>query len=378
MAEVDDLEVVDDDNIDRFPEGMLGSEVNDSARALEGILARWHKDTNGSLVTTGSSNAYTVSPNRTISTYYDGLMIVAEINHDNTGAATLDAGPGARNIRLPDGTALIGGELKTGAKAIFIFDNDNNYWQLVAGRVFSGELAVAGLSSAAAAISLAEDTDNGSNKVTVQAPASLASDYTLTLPPDDGDADQILKTDGSGATDWIDQPVAPIGAIVAWPTATAPANWLECDGSAVSRTTYADLFGVIGETYGNGDGSTTFNLPDLRGEFVRGFDNGATNDPDAASRTDRGDGTTGDNVGTKQGDEFNEHSHFSVKEDSTGSLTTPTTTRPMVDRYSTSGNARYFLTSTGTDPADISPTSNAGGNETRPRNIALMWIMRAL
>ena len=54
------------------------------------------------------------------------------------------------------------------------------------------------------------------------------------------------------------------GTIVPWSTATAPTGFLKCDGSAVSRTTYADLFAVISTTYGVGDGSTTFNLPDLQ------------------------------------------------------------------------------------------------------------------
>ena len=54
----------------------------------------------------------------------------------------------------------------------------------------------------------------------------------------------------------------------------APAGWLKANGVAVSRSTYSDLFGVIGTTYGVGDGSTTFGLPDLRAEFIRGFDDG--------------------------------------------------------------------------------------------------------
>ncbi|OUS00763.1 hypothetical protein A9Q86_08375 [Flavobacteriales bacterium 33_180_T64] len=101
----------------------------------------------------------------------------------------------------------------------------------------------------------------------------------------------------------------PTAAIFAFPTAIAPTGYLICDGSAVSRTTYADLFAVIGVIYGNGNGSTTFNLPDYRGEFLRGFDNGAGNDPDAISRLDRGDGVTGDAIGTKQTGETNSHLH---------------------------------------------------------------------
>ena len=55
---------------------------------------------------------------------------------------------------------------------------------------------------------------------------------------------------------------------------TAPVGWLKANGAAVSRTAYAALFAAIGTTYGAGDGSTTFNLPDLRGEFMRGWDDG--------------------------------------------------------------------------------------------------------
>ena len=63
---------------------------------------------------------------------------------------------------------------------------------------------------------------------------------------------------------------APVGSIQAYGGATAPWGWLLCQGQAVSRATYAELFGVIGTSFGTGDGSTTFNIPDLRGEFLRG------------------------------------------------------------------------------------------------------------
>lgn len=78
-------------------------------------------------------------------------------------------------------------------------------------------------------------------------------------------------------TAWVSSPAAstaglPAGSIMAWSTNTAPANWLICDGSAVSRTTYASLFSAIGTTFGAGNGSTTFNLPDLRGRVPVGRD----------------------------------------------------------------------------------------------------------
>ena len=64
--------------------------------------------------------------------------------------------------------------------------------------------------------------------------------------------------------------ITPTGSVLAFAGSTSPAGWLLCDGSAVSRTTYADLYAVIGDTYGNGDGSTTFNLPDLADKFIQG------------------------------------------------------------------------------------------------------------
>jgi len=64
-----------------------------------------------------------------------------------------------------------------------------------------------------------------------------------------------------------------IGIVSPYAGSTAPSGWLLCDGAAVSRTTYTNLFGLIGTTYGSGDGSTTFNVPDLRGRVPVGKDN---------------------------------------------------------------------------------------------------------
>jgi microcystin-dependent protein len=65
----------------------------------------------------------------------------------------------------------------------------------------------------------------------------------------------------------------PTATIVPWTDATVPSGFLECNGSAVSRTTYADLFAIIGTTYGAGDGSTTFNVPDLQDNVPVGKSN---------------------------------------------------------------------------------------------------------
>ena len=68
----------------------------------------------------------------------------------------------------------------------------------------------------------------------------------------------------------------PIGGIIEFAGSTAPTGWLICDGQAISRTTYSDLFQVIGTTYGTGDGSTTFNLPNLKGKIPVGYDSTQT------------------------------------------------------------------------------------------------------
>ncbi len=146
----------------------------------------------------------------------------------------------------------------------------------------------------------------------------------------------------------------PVGSEVMWATATVPAGFLEEDGSEINRTTYADLFAVLDVDYGNGNGTTTFNLPDARGRFIRGFDNTAGNDPDAASRTDRGDGTTGDNVGTLQADELKSHDH---------SYTTNSSGARDAQAADQTGNAS-------------STTGATGGNETRPLNTYRMIIIK--
>lgn len=95
------------------------------------------------------------------------------------------------------------------------------------------------------------------------------------LPPTDGSAATAsLRTLGTGSTQAAagnDNRFTPPGVVVPYAGASAPTGWLLCDGSAVSRTTYAALFSAIGTQYGVGDGSTTFNLPDIRGRVPVGL-----------------------------------------------------------------------------------------------------------
>jgi len=151
--------------------------------------------------------------------------------------------------------------------------------------------------------------------------------------------------------------IAPAGSVTAFAGETAPDGWLLCDGSPVSRSEYPSLFAALGVIYGNGDGSTTFNLPDYRGQFLRGRDASAGNDPDAASRTDRGDGQSGDKVGTRQGHEIGSHRH----------------SRPDA---STNTSGTDWVGAKGASQKVTRQTGYAGGNETRPKNIAVNYIIK--
>lgn len=153
--------------------------------------------------------------------------------------------------------------------------------------------------------------------------------------------------------------VVPAGSVIAYGATTAPSGWLLANGAAVSRTTYATLFAAIGTSFGTGDGSTTFNLPDLRGEFIRGWNNTSGHDPDAASRTAlMTGGASGDNIGSYQADIFKSHDHW---------------------YYSPSTGANAGQGAAGGSWGGGSNTSGstpAGGNETRPKNVYLNYIIK--
>ena len=164
--------------------------------------------------------------------------------------------------------------------------------------------------------------------------------------------------------------LVPAGFVMAFAHETIPSGWLECNGAAISRTTYADLFSAISTHYGTGDGSSTFNIPDLRGQFIRGWDHGAGTDPDAASRTNRGDGTTGDNVGTKQADNYKTHQHQFGGDDQVQSS----------GGYTSLGTFAYDASSTSSGGGQHMRTKidseNTGTTETRPKNIQMPWCIK--
>lgn len=137
------------------------------------------------------------------------------------------------------------------------------------------------------------------------------------------------------------------GSLAYFAASSAPAGYVKANGAAVSRSLYAGLFAAIGTTFGAGDGSTTFNLPDMRGEFVRGFDDGRGVD-------------SGRVLGTAQAHDFAAHGHGYPQHD-------------LNAAYGAAQNA--VLTTTGQNYGDWQ-TRSVGGTETRPRNVALLACIK--
>ncbi len=179
-----------------------------------------------------------------------------------------------------------------------------------------------------------------------------------------------LKT----AIESIDATIPP-GTIVAYGGTVAPSGWTICNGNIISRTTNASLFAAIGTNYGNGDGSTTFHLPDFRGRFLRGLDGGIGRDPDASSRAvSNAGGNSGNAVGSLQTDAFQGHWH-QLKDNGTGGQ--------FGNSGITSGGAPTAAVLNLGTPAIASTLQTDGANgtpraapETRPINVYVNYIIK--
>jgi microcystin-dependent protein len=169
--------------------------------------------------------------------------------------------------------------------------------------------------------------------------------------------------------------IVPPGVIFSYASPTVPDGFFECDGSPISRITYATLFSVIGITHGQGNGTTTFNLPDYRGYFLRGYADGTSIDPDKASRTAMNTGgNTGDNVGSIQTHAMQTHGH-------TYYYDTPllnTTPNNWGDAWPGTSASTFSNTTTVGAPASLDwwNIPSVSALETRPTNANVMYIIK--
>ena len=190
---------------------------------------------------------------------------------------------------------------------------------------------------------------------------TLAAGVAGTVPaPAAGTPTRSLRADGS----WTEtSDLLPPGMVAPFATVAAPAGWLVCDGTAISRTTYALLFAATSTIHGYGDGVSTFNLPDYRGRFLRGLDVTGTVDTDVSSRTAANTGgVTGANVGSVQADQLKAHTH--------------TTAIPYDDSAGGVGANRTKYEEDTSAATTAWASSSTGGTETRPKNAAVLYCIK--
>ena len=237
--------------------------------------------------------------------------------------------------------------------------------------------------------------------------ADLGNEITKSLPRD-GTAPMtgplILSRDGVLAREAVTvqqmtnsisgtNSFMPAGTVQLFAMNAVPTGWLECNGAAVSRTTYANLFASIGTTYGAGNGVTTFNLPDLRGQFVRGFDNGKGVDPGRAF------GSNQDDTNKSHNHVLTDPTHIHGQAAHTHGVTDPGHTHvyrwglavgptgyPGVDSQGNNSSSSTDPANTGitinSSQPSINPSSTgitiaAEGGEGRPKNVAMIYCIKA-
>ena len=224
---------------------------------------------------------------------------------------------------------------------------------------------------------------SGAPFVALKSPSSVSSNVTFTLPSADGSAGEFLKTDGSGNLSFSIVQGVPSGAVFCIAVASVPSGYLECNGAAVSRTTYAALFAVIGTQYGSTN-STNFKVPDLRGEFVRGFDNGRGVDSGRSVASSQSAQNQSHNHSASATSTAGAHSHslnYQRKHvEDTGTAAITDIRREGGDGDGGSQTFTNDTTSGFMNNATVSVSTSVSignqGSEARPRNIAMMYVIK--
>lgn len=311
-----------------FPEGMMPSGVNDGARAIMGAVKRFWDRINGVYATGGSATAYTVTPSEPLGAYaqYETWMLRFHAANSGTNPTLNISSLGAIGLRKYSGGSKVdieAGDIQAGRATPVWYD----------GTHFVAEL---GLPKAS------------------QAQAQAGTDNT-------GYMTALRTFEAFNA-------FLPTGVVLPYAPATPPDGWLLCAGQAVSRTTYAALWNAIGTFYGAGNGSTTFNLPDLRGRAVFGKDD--MNSSAANRITAVASGIQGNVRGATGGAQTHE-------------LTTaemPAHTHNMRTSFGVQGGGSFNTTNNSggiTNGASTSSTGAGDPHQNMPPTIILNYIIKA-
>lgn len=219
------------------------------------------------------------------------------------------------------------------------------------------------------------------------------NNFPLPNIPQIGSSVSLYRCDVDGLSIYYDQildppQLVPAGAVIMSAALATPSGYLYCNGQAVSRTAFASLYAAIGTNYGAGDGSTTFNVPDFRGTFARGWDNGRGLDPGRAF------GTGGVASGF-QADAFGVHSHSVSDPGHAHTVYDPGHSHSMTlwkgegndgpgkisNSYVNFVNSTGYTNASGTNIGIYSAATNislfnSGGRETVPKNVAVNYFIK--
>ncbi|WP_230387460.1 phage tail protein [Pseudomonas guariconensis] len=320
---------------------------------------------------TGTANALTLalkSAESTLTAYVAGQRFQFKATANNTGPVTAKIGGlAAVAVKKSEGAGLVdlvGGDIRAGA--LYDLNFDGTYFQLGGG--VGGGKAFERFSFEASVAQAVFPARHTVGSIIVLRNGREVTDYvsdgekvTLTTPCEMGDSVQILAFSSFKTTDTytkaelqallLTASALPVGGILPFPRGVVPAGYLELDGSVQKIATFPDLAAYLAGAFNKGDEPAGyFRLPDGRGEFLRGWDHGRGVD-------------VGRVLGSYQADEFKSHIHTTNNVGAAGS---------DPDKW------LYGDPGAGNPEAGGSVRTNAsGGSETRPRNLAVMWCIKA-
>lgn len=230
-----------------------------------------------------------------------------------------------------------------------IYDTDANRW------VFVSQAASI---TKDATVTLTNKTMSGASNTFTAIPIANQSSGSASV-------NQVATANGLGGISWVTPGTVIPGIVAMWGTSSAPSGWLLCDGSSVSRTTFSALFAVIGTTFGAGDGSTTFNLPNFQGVVPRGV----------GFQTINTRSKTGPALGATQEDQLQGHHHQVTTFAGTNwssAGTSGASTSNFVSGASNSGNQMKG----GTLLTDGTNGTPRNGSETRVAALGINFIIK--
>jgi len=234
---------------------------------------------------------------------------------------------------------------------------------------------------------------SGSPFVSLQSPSSLSGNLALTLPPAIVNGG-FMQTDSSGNLSFSIVEGVPTGSVFCLAVNTVPTGYVKCNGASYSRTgTYAALFAIIGTTYGAVDGSH-FNVPELRGEFIRGFDDSrgvdsgrSINDPQGGENLQHNH-TASSNASVSDSGHFHQSFRSGNQGERQHNSNLNSSNFPSSGTGAGNKNEAYNIVANNAE-ANVGKTSsvntgvnastnvgNDGSSESRPRNIAMMYIIK--